>query len=278
MALIEKKITDSERDAVQVKSIEGSRLAGSVSENKNVFDKFPQLIMDKFNALVELLSTLGLENIADNFADRYTKKEVDDITGEIKTQVDTATKDVVRKIRLNGVEVPEESDGTVELWITAEGGDMQLYATKAYVTDEIKVNGVIVNGTRVKPDGEKYVNIAVPEIYVENFELPSDAWTFDEGINAYVLMVENEAVTANHIVSINLDLASLEVAANCGLKAVTESYDGGFYIYADSSPVAALTGTMVVVGAAVLPSSGSNVVPMNALAGVDGVYLTVKEE
>ena len=60
--LKEIKIKNSERNQVFVKSTEGSRLTGTVEENKNVFDKFPQLIMDKFNQLVEDLISLGVEN------------------------------------------------------------------------------------------------------------------------------------------------------------------------------------------------------------------------
>ena len=41
MALIDKKITDTERSQVYVKSTEGNRLVGTVEENKNVFDKYP---------------------------------------------------------------------------------------------------------------------------------------------------------------------------------------------------------------------------------------------
>ena len=46
--LIDKKILESERNAVYVKSTEGSRLAGTVEQNKNVFDKYPELIKEKF--------------------------------------------------------------------------------------------------------------------------------------------------------------------------------------------------------------------------------------
>lgn len=136
MALIEKKITSSERDAVQVKSIEGSRLAGSVSENKNVFDKFPQLIMDKFNELVDALSTLGLDDIVEDLNNRYTKPEVDSIVNG-----------TVKKIVLNGKELEEDDDGTVNIWFTAEGGDMETYATKAYVEEGLITLEGTVNET-----------------------------------------------------------------------------------------------------------------------------------
>ena len=74
MAISEAKILESERNAVYVKSNQGSRLTGTVEQNKNAFDKFPQLNMDKHNSLVEILSALKLDNIVDDLSDRYTKE------------------------------------------------------------------------------------------------------------------------------------------------------------------------------------------------------------
>lgn len=73
--LKEIKIKNSERNQVFVKSTEGSRLTGTVEENKNVFDKFPQLIMDKYNQLIELLISLGVENEYE-FADINSSENV----------------------------------------------------------------------------------------------------------------------------------------------------------------------------------------------------------
>ena len=70
--LVDKKILESERNQVYVKSNEGVRLNGSVTENKNVFDKFPQLIMNKYNELITLLIASGLDTVADDFLNRYT--------------------------------------------------------------------------------------------------------------------------------------------------------------------------------------------------------------
>lgn len=77
MALSDVKILQSERNATYVKSNPGRRLNGTVEQNKDAFDKFPQLNMDKHNALVDLLITLGLDSIADDIASRYTKAETD---------------------------------------------------------------------------------------------------------------------------------------------------------------------------------------------------------
>ena len=72
MTLIDNKILESERNSVYVKSTEGDRLVGTVQENKNVFDKYPELIRSKFNELIDLLITCGVDDLAANIADRYT--------------------------------------------------------------------------------------------------------------------------------------------------------------------------------------------------------------
>ena len=102
--LVDKKILESERNQVYVKSNEGVRLNGSVAENKDVFDKFPQLIMNKYNELIDLLIASGLDTVSDDFLNRYTKTETDalvetetamlvaDIGIDLNTGVITVTK------------------------------------------------------------------------------------------------------------------------------------------------------------------------------------------
>ena len=77
MALTDNKILTSERNLLYVKPNPGSRLTGTVEENKDAFDKFPQLIMDKYNALVDLLTALGLDSIVTDLESRYTKTETE---------------------------------------------------------------------------------------------------------------------------------------------------------------------------------------------------------
>ena len=77
--LVDKKILESERNQVYVKSNEGVRLNGSVAENKDVFDKFPQLIMNKYNELIDLLIASGLDTVADDLLNRYTKTETNSL-------------------------------------------------------------------------------------------------------------------------------------------------------------------------------------------------------
>lgn len=89
--LVDKKILESERNQVYVKSNEGVRLNGSVAENKDAFDKFPQLIMNKYNELIDLLIASGLDTVADDFLNRYTKTETDSL---IETETCTLVADI----------------------------------------------------------------------------------------------------------------------------------------------------------------------------------------
>lgn len=109
MALVDKKVLESERNQVYVKSTPGSRLNGTVSENKNVFDRFPQLIMNKYNELVDLLIASGLDTISEDITNRYTKTQVDDL-------IDTKTGVLVSDIAIDlttGIITITKKDGTV---------------------------------------------------------------------------------------------------------------------------------------------------------------------
>ena len=106
--LVDKKILESERNQVYVKSNEGVRLNGSVAENKDVFDKFPQLIMNKYNELIDLLIASGLDTVADDFLNRYTKTETDSL---VETETAMLVADV--DIDLNtGVITVTKKDGS----------------------------------------------------------------------------------------------------------------------------------------------------------------------
>ena len=115
MVLSDKKILESERNSVYVKSTEGSRLTGTVTQNKNVFDKFPQLIMDKYNELIDLLIASGLDTIATDITNRYTKTQVDEL-------VEEETGDLVADVGINlttGVITITKKDGTTTTIDTA---------------------------------------------------------------------------------------------------------------------------------------------------------------
>jgi len=55
MSLINSKITQPEIDTNNVKSVQGSRLSGTVPDNKNVFDKLVEFLSSKHNSIVDEL-------------------------------------------------------------------------------------------------------------------------------------------------------------------------------------------------------------------------------
>lgn len=115
MALLNAKILETERNAVYVKSVPGERLTGNVQQNKDVFDKFPQLIMGKYNDLVDLLISLNLDNITTDLSDRYTKTEAD-------AKITEETNSLVANITINtdtGVITVTKKDGTAQSVDTA---------------------------------------------------------------------------------------------------------------------------------------------------------------
>lgn len=107
MALSDVKTLTSERNAAYVKSNQGRRLNGTVEQNKDAFDKFPQLNMDKHNELVDLLIALGLDSISTDISSRYTKEETN-------TKISEETTDLIKTISFT------KGDGKFK--ITTKGG------------------------------------------------------------------------------------------------------------------------------------------------------------
>ena len=103
--LSDKKILESERNAVYVKSTPGKRLTGTVQENKDAFDKFPALVMRKFNELIDLLTALGYDNIPERLNDTYTitqtnqliDAETDDLVEDVSIDLDTGIIYITKK-------------------------------------------------------------------------------------------------------------------------------------------------------------------------------------
>ena len=136
MALSEKKILQSERNAVYVKSNQGRRLTGTVEQNKDAFDKFPQLIMDKYNALIDLLTALGLDSIATDLESRYTKTETD-------AKISTETNDLIETIQYT------KADG--KLKITTKGGTS--------TTIDTDLEKIPASFELIESDGKTYLRI-----------------------------------------------------------------------------------------------------------------------
>lgn len=125
MSLSDNKITNSEKNSVSVKSVQGSRLKGTVQENKNVFDKLGELLASKLNGLIDAIessddgasgaASMGvtritgfdgdnvqtvLENIASAVLARYTKTESDTLL-ELKEDKSTTAK-LIKSVSFDG--------------------------------------------------------------------------------------------------------------------------------------------------------------------------------
>ena len=174
--LIDKKILESERNAVYVKSTEGSRLTGSVVENKNAFDKYPELIREKFNALLDFMIELGLDHIVTDLADRYTITQTD-------TLVENETKSLVADVGINlttGAITITKKDGT---FTTIDTALEKVPATFEFVEDTandkfyLKVTNV--DGTSTQTEVTNLMN----------------QFVFDNGTTVQFSAVKNGTVT-----------------------------------------------------------------------------------
>jgi hypothetical protein len=89
--LTSNKISQAEVDAVNVKSVPGSRLHGTIQENKNVFDRLAELIVSKFNGALDVLSTEGAGNISFEAVEGLVASTVQDAIAEVYTLLTTET-------------------------------------------------------------------------------------------------------------------------------------------------------------------------------------------
>ena len=153
MALIDNKILESERNAVYVKSTEGPRLTGTVEQNKDVFDRFPQLIMRKYNELIDVLIGFGLDGMAGALQERYTKTETDQI-------IEVATNTLVSDFSIDmdtGVITVTKKDGTNVTYDTALE---KIPATFAFTEEDNGYYIVVTNmdGTTSRADVSSLMN------------------------------------------------------------------------------------------------------------------------
>lgn len=99
----------------------------------------------------------------------------------------------------------------------------------------------------IKVGGTSYADASeVALVSTASLSIPTSGWTEDSASGFYRLAISNSSITADSVVNVNLDIISLVKAEDCGLKGVTESYAGGFYVYAESVPTSALTGTLII--------------------------------
>lgn len=80
MALDAYKITSGQVNAVHMEAVVGDSLTGTVLQNKQRFDKYPDLIVTKFNNLCDYI---GTQTPTGDAALNYTQNEINTITATL---------------------------------------------------------------------------------------------------------------------------------------------------------------------------------------------------
>lgn len=185
MAISDNKILTSERNAAYVKSNQGQRLTGTVEQNKDAFDKFPQLIMDKYNALVDLLVALNLDSIVTDIGSRYTKDETD-------TLVSSETSDLIEKIEFTAL------DG--KFTITTKGGTTTVIDTnieKIPASFELMTEGDNTYLKVTNSDGTFSQTDVTELVDIYTF---TDSETIDfTGTNTVTAVIKPNSITLDHL-------------------------------------------------------------------------------
>lgn len=167
------KILTSEIESNYVKSVSGNKLSGTVTENKDVFDKFPYLVATKFNKLIDdLVATTGAGEISAlngntastvqgmintfiaQIADRYT-------VSQSQAYVTEQTNSLVADVGIDlttGVITITKKDGTVTSIDTALE---KVPASFALVEEGTSVFLVVTNqdGTTSRTDVTSLLNV-----------------------------------------------------------------------------------------------------------------------
>lgn len=79
-----------------------------------------------------------------------------------------------------------------------------------------------------------------------DISIPTEGWVENTEFGCMKYVIENEKVTENDVVDINLGILSLDIANECGLKSITKSGNGNVTIYATEAPSEELNGTMII--------------------------------
>ncbi len=216
MALSDKKILTSERNAAYVKSNQGRRLTGTVEQNKDAFDKFPQLIMDKYNELVDLLTALGLDSIATDISSRYTKTETD-------TKISTETNDLIETIQFT------KADGKFK--ITTKGGTV--------TTIDTDLEKIPASFELIESDGKTYLRITNQDGTYTQTDVTSllNVYTFSDSDTVDFTESTKYAVTAT-IKKNSITLDHLSLAAVSTLEGYVSAAAGSATAAAGSATAA----------------------------------------
>lgn len=100
---------------------------------------------------------------------------------------------------------------------------------------------------KIPHTGEE-INTAIAnalKIVKKTVTVDTSGWAIDSSTGYYRKTISDREITADMSVNLIFNVASLSTAQACGLKPVTSSFTGGFYIYADSTPSASMTGSII---------------------------------
>jgi hypothetical protein len=122
--LADKKITQSEIDAVNVKSVQGSRLRGTVQENKNVFDRLAEFISARINEILDVLTLEGASNISFEEVQGLVATTVQDAIEEVFDDLETHIGDKNNPHETTAAQVSEDVYGNVQAAVLAILGDI----------------------------------------------------------------------------------------------------------------------------------------------------------
>ena len=75
--------------------------------------------------------------------------------------------------------------------------------------------------------------------------ISTSGWALDSVTGCYRKEVAGVGITEQMSVDLILNIPSLTVAGNCGLKPVTDTNNGRINIYADALPSTQMTGTVL---------------------------------
>ena len=83
-----------------------------------------------------------------------------------------------------------------------------------------------------------------PKIIISTITIPNTGWTDENGLKK--ITISNTSIKSKDVVDLNLDLVSLNIAENCGLKSLVESINNGFVLYAETIPSNEMNGTLMI--------------------------------
>ena len=203
------KIKDSEINELNVKSTQGSRLTGTVAENKNVFDKFPELIAQKINAIIDSLSGSGGVSGADNISvgtiegitgttvqavleafkrlldDTYNKSDVD------MKLVEKASQDVVDK-SIRTVEL--DSATGILTFIRQDGSSYTIDTMLEKIVTNFDYDPLTQSLVFTASDGTSHI-VSIAEFVTNNEFAGSDQITFSVAGGIVTANIKNGCIT-----------------------------------------------------------------------------------